>query len=327
MVSEHGVASSTEGTADIKEFVTSAVGDASESKFHSEGSAGSLANVLSGKKRRTKPKSGQAPSDEVVEPRVESRAGETNSCDVSRHVMVPLVLESGGQVAEIPVPGEMTSKGVSDFPAVSGVEESLQFSTDFRDAKKIARITECEATPSVTSKLSAHQMPPVGEASAVPTVSSSDASSRVDTPAFLLLYWTLVDENLVPELGAFGELWEAAAEREADRKSTWGNVRAAVELHSERNLQQKLEDRARHTQDQFLLAAIERPTRFRTRLQKVQYEGATARKDAEEETRSRWMHVLCSLEHEHADGTDGKRQTSQHSVAGRDFASPHQSHS
>ena len=84
-----------------------------------------------------------------------------------------------------------------------------------------------------------------------------------------------------------------AAEREADRKSTLDTVGASVELHLESKLQKKQEDRDRHTQDQFLLAAIDRPTRFRTRLQKVQYEGATARTDAEEETRSRWLQVLC----------------------------------
>ena len=72
-------------------------------------------------------------------------------------------------------------------------------------------------------------------------------------------------------------------------------MRTAVELHSERKLQQEQEDRESHKQDQFLLAAIERPTRFRTRLHEVQYEGATARKDAEEETRSRCLHVLCGI--------------------------------
>ena len=94
-------------------------------KFHSEGSAGNLANVLSGKKRRTKAKRRQAPRDEVFEPRVEFGAGEMNSCDGSRHGMVPLVLENSVQGvacfpsfptnAEIPVPGEMTSKGASEL--------------------------------------------------------------------------------------------------------------------------------------------------------------------------------------------------------------------
>ena len=135
MVLEHGFASSAEDTADIKENLASAVGDASESKFHSEVSAGNLANVLSGKKRRTKAKRRQAPRGEVVEPRVEFGAGEMNSCDGSRHGMVPLVLENSVQGvasfpsfptnAEIPVPGEMTSKEASDFPAMTRVEESL----------------------------------------------------------------------------------------------------------------------------------------------------------------------------------------------------------
>ena len=183
VVSEHSFALSAEGAADIKEIFTSAVGDASESKFHS-----GLANVLSGKKRRTEPKRRQAPRDEVVESGVESRAGETDSCDVSRHGTVPLVLESGGQdvasfpsfpmIAEIPVLGEMTSKGASDFLSVSGIEESMRFSTDVRDAKKSAAATECGSASQDTSKLCAHQMPPVGEGSAVPAARSSNASCR-----------------------------------------------------------------------------------------------------------------------------------------------------
>ena len=47
------------------------------------------------------------------------------------------------------------------------------------------------------------------------------------------------------------------------------------------------------SRDQFLLAAIQKPTSFRTKFQRAQYEGATARKDAEEDERSRWLHILA----------------------------------
>ena len=42
-------------------------------------------------------------------------------------------------------------------------------------------------------------------------------------------------------------------------------------------------------------AAMEKPTRYHTRLQRIQYEGVTARRDAEEEARPRWLHVLCGM--------------------------------
>ena len=44
-----------------------------------------------------------------------------------------------------------------------------------------------------------------------------------------------------------------------------------------------------------MLAALEEPSRFRTRLQRVRYEGATAWKDAEDEVRAQWLHILCGI--------------------------------
>ena len=47
--------------------------------------------------------------------------------------------------------------------------------------------------------------------------------------------------------------------------------------------------------NQFLSAAVQKPAAFRTRLQKIWYEGATARKDAENDERSRWLHILAGI--------------------------------
>ena len=125
-----------------------------------------------------------------------------------------------------------------------------------------------------------------------------ECSSAV--PGTLLLCWTLVDQGTMPsgfdrEFTAFSDHWEAAAERDDEKKSRLDNVKAAVELHSKKKLKQARDDRDRHSQDQFMLAPIEKPTRFRTRLQRVQYEGASRRKDAEDEVRSQWLHILCGI--------------------------------
>ena len=81
----------------------------------------------------------------------------------------------------------------------------------------------------------------------------------------LKLYWTLVDRGLLPdgferEFKDFGHHWEAAAERDDERKSRWDNVKAAVELHSRRKLQQDRDVKDKYSQDQFMLAAVEKPT-------------------------------------------------------------------
>ena len=97
------------------------------------------------------------------------------------------------------------------------------------------------------------------------------------------------------EFEAFGDHWEAAAERDDEKKCRWDNVKAAVELHTARKLKQTRDERDKHSQDQFMLAAIQKPTPFRTRQQRVQHEGTSARKDAEEEVRSLWLQILCGI--------------------------------
>ena len=49
------------------------------------------------------------------------------------------------------------------------------------------------------------------------------------------------------------------------------------------------------SEDHFLLAAQTRPTRFRAKWQQSYYDGPTARQDAEEALRSKWVETLASL--------------------------------
>ena len=103
-----------------------------------------------------------------------------------------------------------------------------------------------------------------------------------------------MDQHVIPPgheeaFKGFASAWIEAAERDDERKAHWSNVSGAVALAAQRKVQ---EDKVRleaHSRDQFLLAAIQKPTSFRTKFQRVLYEGATTRKDAEEDERSRWQ--------------------------------------
>ena len=164
---------------------------------------------------------------------------------------------------------------------------------DFHEVKKSAMFSECGGQP----------------------------PSPIDL-APLMIHWTLVDQSILPrgferEFTAFGDHWEAAAERDDEKKSRWDNVRAAVELHSARKSQKNREDRDMHSRDQFMLAAVINPSRFRTRLQRVrtkvhQQERCIGGSEVPVVADSQWYRI----QHQHAHGADGPRQAKQHSALG-----------
>ena len=70
---------------------------------------------------------------------------------------------------------------------------------------------------------------------------------------------------------------------------------SAVWLH-QREEKQNSESRLKKlSEDQFLLAAQTRPTRFRARWQQSYFDGPMARREAEEALRSKWVETLTSL--------------------------------
>ena len=73
------------------------------------------------------------------------------------------------------------------------------------------------------------------------------------------------------------------------------SVAAAVSLHQHYEAETKVEKRVKRAEDQFLSAVQERPTRFRCRWQQWYFEGPTARQDAEEHLRRKWLEVLENL--------------------------------
>ena len=73
------------------------------------------------------------------------------------------------------------------------------------------------------------------------------------------------------------------------------SVTAAVWLHERCQAETKLEKRDKRPEDQFLLAAQERPTRFRCWWQQQFFEGPSAGRDAEEPLRRKWLEILENL--------------------------------
>ena len=129
------------------------------------------------------------------------------------------------------------------------------------------------------------------------SISIRAAQSDPAAPAILLLYWTLVKDGVLP--GGFEAqfaLLETAilrgAKRALNRAAGSDNLTAAVWLH-QRSLQDKQKERSeRLAVDQFLLAALERPSKFKARWQEKYYDGPNARRDAEEALRAKWLQEL-----------------------------------
>ena len=70
---------------------------------------------------------------------------------------------------------------------------------------------------------------------------------------------------------------------------------AAVQLHKFHEVEAKKVRLVKTASDQSALAALEKPCRYFPRLQRLLYAGPTARKDAEEDERVRWVSVSAAL--------------------------------
>ena len=137
--------------------------------------------------------------------------------------------------------------------------------------------------------------PPVRAATIIPHSVPSPRLSH-----FTLLYYTLVQDGALP-LGYLQEFisLEAPARRSANRlqASAVGVSDSAasttlVALRRESEQRASLEN---SIADQMVIAADMRPKRFRTKWQRIVYDGPTARKDAETAERDRWIQLLANL--------------------------------
>ena len=130
--------------------------------------------------------------------------------------------------------------------------------------------------------------------------SISHSASSPEPSHFTLLHHTLVRDGALP-LGYVQEFTslEAPARRSANRlqasaiavtDSTASMTLAALRRESEHRASVE-----KSILDQLVIAADMRLKRFRTKWQRIVYDGPTARKDAESAERDRWIQLLANL--------------------------------
>ena len=136
-----------------------------------------------------------------------------------------------------------------------------------------------------------------------PLTSSAGSAAQIDTPVppdVLLLYWTLVSDNAVPtryerEFATLETSMQKVSESALKLSTRMNNMTSAVWLHQREEKLNSTSRLKKLSEDQFLLAAQTRPTRFRAKWQQSYYDGPTARRDAEEASRSKLVETLASL--------------------------------
>ena len=130
--------------------------------------------------------------------------------------------------------------------------------------------------------------------------SISHSASSPEPSHFTLLYHTLVRDGALP-LGYLQEFFslEAPARKAVNRLqasavaiSDSSASTALVALRRESEHRASVE---KSIADQLVIAADMRPKRFRTKWQRIVYDGPTARKDAETAERDRWIQLLANL--------------------------------
>ena len=139
-----------------------------------------------------------------------------------------------------------------------------------------------------------------GNSSLLQLASSSTSSAQNHWSDEVILYFTLVADKVVPDgfLSDFLHLsrWiSSAAHRQASRLAHVTDVEAALFVHTR---QAKIKDQAiehKAAVDTFVVAASFPPTRYKSRLHFAKFQGPSARKDAEESERQRWLQLLANL--------------------------------
>ena len=118
--------------------------------------------------------------------------------------------------------------------------------------------------------------------------------------SFAHFYSTLVADGAVPAgfLTEFLKLEgpaRRAAQRAQQKYTAISEATAEMELVRAKKTQLVKSDAERTMADQLLMLADWKPRRFRTKWQKLAYEGPTARRDAEQDLRSKYVRILAEL--------------------------------
>ena len=128
--------------------------------------------------------------------------------------------------------------------------------------------------------------------------SSQDREQMADD--IIILYRTLVKDKALPpgyekEFSSLGPVLDDAADRQLRKNAAIENEQAAVLLHDFHQQKTKSSEATKSAVDQFVAAARDKPTSYRTRLQRMLDGGPMPRRDAEEMERARWIEALATL--------------------------------
>ena len=117
---------------------------------------------------------------------------------------------------------------------------------------------------------------------------------------FELLYHTLVADSAVPsgfmaEFITLEEPVRRAAKRAHIRAVSMTDAEATMELESHQRKKNSEERAGVLLAGQLVMLAELKPRKFRTRMQRLAYEGPTARRDAEADVRSKYLRILANI--------------------------------
>ena len=121
-----------------------------------------------------------------------------------------------------------------------------------------------------------------------------------EPPDALMLYWSLVADQVVPtgyeqEFHQLEPVMIRTSDASVRIASKVDSMTSADWLHQQHEAEAKVEKREKRAEDQFLLAAQQTLARFRCRWQQKCFEGPSARRDAEEHLRRKWLEILENL--------------------------------
>ena len=131
-----------------------------------------------------------------------------------------------------------------------------------------------------------------------------------------LLYLTLVRDGALPrgfqeEFETLASAFETGADRALRQSAEGTDTDAVMYLHSLEQKRKETEQADKTAADQFIQAASLKPRRFRARYMSTQFDGPSARRDAEEAERNRWIFTLSEIikKYSHTDKKGVNRQT------------------
>ena len=206
-------------------------------------------------------------------------------------------LEANVELAQTGKPA--TRRDISEISEKCEVGLNPRFSSIFAEDPIAVRLNS-SFPPAGSAPGSTHVKDRDEEIGKVSQSQRTVMDSVLAPPDILLLYWTVVKDGVLPrgyesQLAILETAILKGARRALKRTAGSDNFTVAVWLHQRNLHSQQKEQSKRLAVDQFLLAVLDRPSKFRARWQEKHYDGPNARRDAEEALRAKWLQELEAL--------------------------------